>query len=440
MTAAARRVFEWGVAISGGARRECSTGPRREFKGMTIPKSAIGSAAAASWKTYSVSRKHKEPLLRFIVDALAMRDCRILHTSSSNRAPFYIVFETPLGERHGVLAYAFFANSEITNNRPVDEHRFQVKYGSELTGVLDVAIDPAALITTIFLGVDTERKVFVAADPLMNNPSPMSRSIEFKAHHVEEILANDWAAWERDRRPPKTRHRPTAPVDEDTRIQVLIGGKQERLLDLIQLERLARGLEPGERHLLADKLAVRTGDPISASISHKILDELSLPAEALLDLIDGASRLKMAVRGWVAETHLVSELAALPGISDCMRLDGDGQPDLRVRWKGGPPVLIECKNVLRKTNAAGFPRVDFQRTRASKEDPCSRYYQPTDFSVLAACLHAVAEEWRFSFALTGDLPTHPTCPGRISSSVVVTSPTFTEQAELVFDKCSSFGQ
>ena len=403
---------------------------------MTLPESAAGVAAAATWKTYSVRRADKAPLLRFLVEALEMRGCQVLHASEPSRAPFYIVFETPRGERHGVLAYAFFANAKLTNNRPDDEHRFQIKYGSELKGVLEVGVDPAALITTIFLGIDPERRVFVAADPLMNNPSPMSRSIEFKAQNVEEILARGWTAWERERKPPKTRTRPTAQLDEDTRVQVLIGGTQDRVLDLIQLERLARDLDPGERHLLADKLAVRASDKAAPSISHKVLDELSVPAEALLDLIDGASRLKMAVRGWVAESHLVAVLSAVPGVTDCERLEGDGQPDVQLRWKGGPPILVECKNVLRKPTAAGLPRVDFQRTRASKEDPCSRYYQPADFSVLAACLHAVTEEWRFSFALTSELSSHGTCPGRIASNVIVTGPVFTDRPELVFDKCS----
>lgn len=403
---------------------------------MTLPESAAGLAAAATWKTYSVSRADKAPLLRFLVEALEMRGCQVLHASEPNRAPFYIVFETPVGERHAVLAYAFFANAKLTNNRPDDEHRFQIKYGSELKGVLEVAIDPASLITTIFLGIDPERGVFVAADPLMNNPSPMSRSIEFKTQNVEEVLAAGWAAWERERKPPKTRTRPTAQLDDDTRVQVLVGGTQDRVLDLIRLERLARALDPGERHLLADKLAVRASETAVPSISHKVLDELSVPAEALLDLIDSASRLKMAVRGWVAESHLVSALSALPGVTECTRLEGDGRPDVELRWKGGAPILIECKNVLRKPTAAGKPRVDFQRTRASKEDPCSRYYQPGDFTILAACLHAVTEEWRFSFALTTDLPGHATCPGRIASNVTVASPVFTEQAELVFDKCS----
>jgi hypothetical protein len=346
------------------------------------------------------------------------------------------VFETPVGERHGVLAYAFFANAKVTNNRPDDEHRFQIKYGSQLKGILEVGIDPHSLITTIFVGIDPERRLFIAADPVMNNPSPMSRSVEFKARNVDEIQASGWVAWERERKAPKTKNRPTATLDEDTRVQVLVGGAQDRLFDLIQLERLSRGLETGERHLIAEKLAERAIDKQVPPSSHKLLEELNLPPNALFDLIDGANRLKMAVRGWVAEVKLVDALAVVPGVSECHRIEGEGQPDLSLRWKGGSPILIECKNVLRKPNAAGHPRVDFQRTRASKEDPCSRYYQPADFSILAACLHAVTEQWRFSYAITAELPAHQSCVGRINSNVVVAEPLFTERADLVFDKCS----
>jgi hypothetical protein len=166
---------------------------------MRFPESATGAAKAFTWKTYSVRRADKEPLLKFITEGLEVRGCRVLFASPPSQAPFYIVFETPSGERRGVLAYAFFANARVTRNRPEDEHRFQIKYGSQLKGILHVAIDPYSLITTIFLGIDAERGVFIAADPAMNNPSPMSRSIEFKSENVEAILKNGWAAWERDR-------------------------------------------------------------------------------------------------------------------------------------------------------------------------------------------------------------------------------------------------
>jgi hypothetical protein len=400
---------------------------------MKPPESGSGTAKALGWKTYSVRRSDKEPLLRFILEALETSGCRIVYASSPDRAPFYIVFETSSGQRNGLLAYAFFANTKPTQNRPTDEHRFQIKYGSELTGILTVAVDPHELVTTVFLGIDPERGIFIAADPLMHNPSPMSRSIEFKSATVSDILSKGWVAWERDRRPPKTRGRPTPVFDEDVRTEVLIGARKDRLFDLIQLEQIARGLDPGERHLIADKLRDQA-EPQAPRGSHKLLDELSIPPEALFDLIESASRLKMAVRGWVAETHLETTLKSIRGVTECHRIEGEGQPDVTLRWKDGPPILIECKNVLRKTNAAGNPKVDFQRTRASKGDPCTRYYRPNDFQVLAACLHPISEKWEFTYALTGELPTHRQCVGRIANNIVVGAPHFDSRAEIIFDK------
>jgi hypothetical protein len=400
---------------------------------MKPPDSAIGTSQAFGWKTYGVSRADKEPLLRFIIEALQMRGCRVVNTPPSNRAPFYLVFETPAGERRGLLVYAFFANSEQTRNRPIDEHRFQIKYGSKLKGVLEVAVDPQSVVTTIFLGIDTERQIFVAADPSMNNPSPMSRSIEFKAQNVRDIVSKGWAVWERDRRPGKTKTRPVPEYDEDERTQILVGGRKERLFDLVQFEQIACGLESGERHLIAEKLFTSSGSKES-QIPHRLLGELNIEPNALFDLIQGAARLKMAVRGWVAETHLETTLKRIRGVTECRRIEAEGQPDITLRWKGSQPVLIECKNVLRKTDAKGQPRVDFQRTRASKVDPCSRYYRAGDFAILAACLHPVTEKWDFNFALTSDLPAHVRCPGRIASNIIVSNSKFASQPESAIEK------
>lgn len=389
---------------------------------------------ALQWKIYSVQRNEKAALLKFIVDGLGMRGCRAISASDPRNAPFYIVFETPAGERQAILAYAFRAGARVTNNRPTDEHRFQVKYGSQLKGVLEVAVDRTAVVTTIFLGIDLKRGIFVAADPLMNAPSPMSRSIEFKAHHVDEIERHDWFAWERERHQPRTRNRPTPEIDDDTRIQVLIGGKQERIFDLITLERLALGLDPGERHLLADKLATRPDKAGVVSASHRLLKELNVGPDALFDLIDGAARLKMAVRGWVAEQHLEDSLKSVTGVTDCRRLNEEGGPDLTLRWKGSRPVLVECKNVLRTTDSSGTARVDFQRTRAAKSDACSRYYKPSEFGVLAACLHAVTERWEYRYALTAELPEHKKCEGRIANNVRVSADLFTDDVSAALDR------
>lgn len=394
---------------------------------------SIGQGQAFSWRVYPVSARDKAPLLKFIRDALELRGCQILHMSPANRAPFYIVLDLPGGERVSVLAYAFFANSELTKNRPPDEHRFQIKYGSNLKGVLDIAIDPLGVTTTIFVGVDPERKIFVAADPLMNNPSPMSRSIEFKADNVERILTEGWSAWERDRREAKTTTRRSFELLPDVRTEVLIGGRQERLLDLILFERIARGLDPGERHLIADKFRELPKKTALSQTSHNLLDELNIAPEALLDLIASASRLKMAVRGWVAETHLETYLKTVDGVTDCVRLQGDGKPDISFRWKGGKPLLIECKNVLRTTYAGGIPKLDFQRTRAAKSDPCSRYYMPSDFDIVAACLHPVTEQWEFRFAFTSALPAHGHCDGRIDNNIRVSRDCFSPTIRQLLD-------
>lgn len=397
---------------------------------------SIGESSAFAWKVYSVSAHDKEPLLRFICDALAARGCTIHYASSANRAPFHLVVELPGGERLSILAYAFLANSKPTKNRPDDEHRFQIKYGGDLSGVIDVAVDPLGITTTIFLGIDLERQLFVAVDPQMNNPSPMSRSVEFKAVNVTQIQDEGWCAWERERREARTTSRRSFELLPDVRTEVLIGGKQERLLDLILLERVARGLDPGERHLIADKFRDLPARTAGAHVPHRLLEELGISQDALLDLISSASRLKMAVRGWVAETHLQSFLQGIAGITDCVRLQGDGKPDLSLRWKGGKPLLVECKNVLRTTYAGGIPKLDFQRTRASKADPCSRYYMPSDFDVVAACLHPVTEQWEFTFALTRELPPHGTCVGRIDNNIRVGGEAFSPEISRALDRAS----
>lgn len=380
-----------------------------------------------AWKSFRVRESEKAALLSFIVEALEMRGCRVIHSSSPSRAPFYIVFEMRPGERHALLAYAFFANDRVTNKRPADEHRFQIKYGSDLKATLDVAIDPNRVVTTIFLGINPEKGIFVAADPRVNTPAPMSRSVEFKQHHVDEILGKGWAVWERDRRAPRSTGRRAFDAT-DLRTEVLIGGTQPRLLDLIMLERLSFGLDPGERHLAAEKLLDRPATKHGAA-PHALLQSLGIEDIALFDLIQSASRLNMAVKGWVAELHLETFLKSLPEVSDCHRLEEDGKPDIKLRWKGSNPILIECKNTLRQTYANGDPKVDFQRTRASKADPCSRYYQPSDFPILAACLHPVLDEWQFRFALTSGLPPHKTCQGRIQNMLAVASPIFVDVDE-----------
>jgi hypothetical protein len=149
------------------------------------------------------------------------------------------------------------------------------------------------------------------------------------------------------------------------------------------------------------------------------VQQFGLGVDEILDLIMSARRLKMAVRGFVAEEHLRAKLSSVPGVTSCERLDVEGGPDIRLRHRRGPPLTIECKNVARDTDRHGNAKVDFQRTRAAKGNPCSRYYQRTEFDIVAACLHAITKRWDFKFALPSNLPEHKTCPGRINNNIRV---------------------
>ena len=371
-------------------------------------------------RTYSVKAVARKPLVDFMIDSLRAAGCRILFNSDTGQAPFVITFETPSGERMGVLAYAFLATRTLTKNRPPDERSFQIKYGKkEEDNLHNLWVDPLGLYTTLLIGIDPDEKFFVAADPAMHNPTKFFIRLEFKDEHADEIKRSGWHAWERERRSRSGLSEP---------IEVLVGGTSHAFLDLVRFERAAQGLSQGDRQLLSERrmelLAPASGRTNGAlalpePLVHPLIKELALDADQILEVINGARRLKMAVRGWVAEEHLRATLSKVPGVTHCERLDAEGSPDLCISYEHGPILTIECKNVLRKTGKNGYPRIDFQRTRASKQDPCSRYYAPADFNVVAGCLHAVTENWEFRYRLAVELAPHSKCEGKLSNNVQI---------------------
>jgi hypothetical protein len=381
-----------------------------------MPKAHRRDSAFQEYRTYHVSGRDKKPLQDFIVEALHTSGCRILFLSPPDEAPFRVTFETADGERLGIVAYAFLANQRVTTNRPVDEHRFQVKYGSKDGRLHELWQDSYGLYTTLFVGIDVEQRIFVGADPVLHSPTKMFISIEFKRDEVEKILRLGWHSWERDRR------------SVNDPVEVLVGGRPESFLRYIRFERDAKGEDQGHRQLLAEKALVLPESGIVSSHAtlpqpsprrlHQLAEEFQLEEAEVFDLIEKTPRLKMAVRGWVAEEHLLRQLRRVPNVTECTRSIEEGGPDLRLRFRN-VPLSVECKNVLRRMTRDNLARIDFQRTRASKGDPCSRYYSSNDFHVLAACLHAVTEHWEFRYLDTHRLEGHAKCPKKLSNNVKV---------------------
>jgi hypothetical protein len=346
-------------------------------------------------------------------EALRSQGCRIIRSSPATQAPFKITFETPQGERLGIVAYAFLATFTPTTNRPADEHSFQLKYGTKDGELHELWQDPHELYTTLLIGINPQQGFFVAADPVLYSPTKFFIRVEFKQEHVDEIKTKGWHHWERPRRSE----------GRDEPVSVMVGGTAASFLRLVRFEREALGEDQGHRALLAEKAAepsslIEPGPtllPAPARL-HELARELELDENEVLDLIAKTRRLKMAVRGWVAEEHLVRALRQVDGVTECNRLDIEGGADVALRFENGRPLVIECKNVLRKA-PHGIPRVDFMRTRTSQSDPCSRFYGADDFDVVAACLHAVSERWEFRFARPRWLDAHAKCHGKLSNGV-----------------------
>ncbi|MBX6332142.1 MAG: hypothetical protein IRY91_09885 [Gemmatimonadaceae bacterium] len=392
--------------------------------------------ASDSYEKFRVNPKDRAPLVEFMESALRESGCTIIQKTPDGEAPFKLSFVTPWGERMGILAYAFLANQRLTRNRPADEHRFQLKYGSKPSGpgvehLHELWQDPFGLYTTLLIGINPERGFFVGADPVLNSPTRFFISKEFKESQVAEIETRGWFAWAREQRPK--RHS----IDLETEVvETIVGGSADQFLRYVLFEREVVGEDQGHRQLVAEQFGsallprVRAQDDvralpanipvISAARLHALERELELGSEEILQLIARAPRLKMAVRGWVAERHLQNLLESLPEVAQVEPLEADAKPDFEVCMRGGKRrVLVECKNVLRTTDRFGRPRLDFQRTRAAQGDPCSRYYSPADFQVVAACLHAQTERWEFAARLTAEMAPHPRCSGKLANNVVI---------------------
>src|SRR5262245_51875099 len=124
----------------------------------------------STYETFRVQRRARSALLSFMKSALIKSGCTIIQSSPESEAPFRITFVPPWGGRMGIVAYAFLATKKVTTNRPQDEHRFQLKYGSKDGKLHEIWQDPYGLYTTLLLGINPQSDFFVGADPVLNSP------------------------------------------------------------------------------------------------------------------------------------------------------------------------------------------------------------------------------------------------------------------------------
>ncbi len=363
-----------------------------------------------------------------IAAAIRASGGEIVEAPHGDVAPFVFDVRLDTGQRHRIICYAFTANRYEQEGRPKDEHRFQVKYGSDFTRLHELAIRTAPNTTTLFFGVYEDGDLFVAADPAMHNPTWFSSSVEFKAADVSRARRTGWHGWQRER-VAGGRRRIELQHNESLLTETLHAFRPEHFLTYVRLERLATGIDPGERLVLIasigkDLTAGKTARSLVESQhvdddrrANEFLKMLGLSVDEMLDVIVTNPRLATAMRGGVAERHLFTRLKRTAGLSNLEKTTKDGEPDFSFGYRGRT-IRLECKLVAAKLTRR-MPLVDFQKTRASKNDKCSRFYGPDQFEVLAACVHPITQKWDYQFALTRTLPPHPECGHKLSTRISV---------------------
>jgi hypothetical protein len=339
----------------------------------------------------------RKPVHRAVEAAVAQGGGRIVYSSGPNRGPLFLGVEDPEGRPIALCAYVFTATHQEIRNRPPDEHRFQIRYGdvnSDAWKAEDhpVGFDPLGSDVTLVLGVHEDADLFIAVDPIAYDPLPMGISVFFKDAEVEAAQRDGWHVWERDNIAGARRGDPRTELGLET----LVAFRPNRLFSYIQFERTAQrlGLDPPLRFRTAQEAAEREG----SDDLHVLERQFGLKAQEILDIIDERPRLGTAVRGGVAERHLEKALEDDPAVTDIKLGETDGPPDFIVGVHGSPSrISIECKNASPKPYSDGTFKVETQKTRASKGDPKSRLYDPSQFDVVAACVYGPTSEWAFRY-------------------------------------------
>lgn len=349
----------------------------------------------------------------FLVHAVEASGGRVLYASDPGRAPVYLGVQLDSDERIGMLVYPFRITRNTTRNRPDDEVRGQMRYGSEDSWMREHPLgrDVAGVDVTMIIGIDLVDEVLLGLDANLWDPLPMGISFYAKDAEIQQAKDYGWHVWEKVNRGGTRRSEARSP----TNLETVVAFTPDRLIDYARLERRATSLrlDPPLRFAAATAMADRSL-PDEPQRRHVLEEQFALSSEQILDIIGGRNRLSVAVRGGVAEYHLERQLAGEPGVASVQRLDVDAMHDFDVTLDDGTFLRVECKNASPKTSASGAFKVEVQKTRSSKGDPASRFYAVDGFDVVAACLFSPTGQWEFRFGRTADMSRHKDFDDRLA--------------------------
>jgi hypothetical protein len=346
-----------------------------------------------------------------VEEAVTASGASLIFSSGPSIAPLFVGVEAPDGDRIGVNAYVFHASKVATRHRPSDEHRAQIRYGDVNSkrwreSGHPLGFDPAGIDLTLVLVAHPDAGLLLALDPLAYDPLPLGNSIYFKDADIDAAIGDGWRVWERNT------HGGTRKGAVEPGLETIVAFRPERFLDFLAVERQAQTLRLD--HALRFRVAERGATERLPQGLHELEEAFGLSSFDILDIIGRKSRLAMAMRGGVAEHHLGLVLDEDPVVRGADEGQQEGPPDFFVELVDRRRVTVECKNASPELYADGTPKVEVQKTRASKGDPTSRFYTPQSFDVVAACMYGPTGAWNFRFRRSADLVEHPSHSGRIA--------------------------